>query len=186
VPATCFHAQRRQLGVLLPASYAIVLSACNEVCGGCFRPDVQAAKGAKAWEKAEDPIYALEHNLPIDCQHYLEHHLSLPLTRIFEPIMKNAKELLNGAVSQQPTFRVRHHYCEEPAEQTAAAMSVCMSSYQTPLLHGSCRTASVSLVCMCCLLVGMPVVKSTPRCWPQAPTRARSRSRRRRRRPVAS
>jgi DNA polymerase delta subunit 1 len=57
----------------------------------------QAAKGAKAWEKAEDPIYALEHNLPIDCQHYLEHHLSLPLTRIFEPIMKNAKELLNGA-----------------------------------------------------------------------------------------
>jgi DNA polymerase elongation subunit (family B) len=60
---------------------------------------MQAAKGAKAWEKAEDPIYALEHNLPIDCQHYLDHHLSLPLTRIFEPIMKNAKELLNGMPS---------------------------------------------------------------------------------------
>lgn len=56
----------------------------------------QAAKGAKTYEKAEDPIYALEHNLPIDCQHYLEHHLSLPLTRIFDPIMKNAKDLLTG------------------------------------------------------------------------------------------
>ncbi len=62
----------------------------------------QAAKGAKTWEKAEDPIYALEHNLPIDCQHYLEHHLSLPLTRIFEPIMKNAKELLNGGFMCPP------------------------------------------------------------------------------------
>ncbi|MEW5314891.1 MAG: hypothetical protein WDW38_006353 [Sanguina aurantia] len=57
---------------------------------------VKAAKGAKAYEKAEDPIYALEHNLPIDCQHYLEHHLSQPLLRIFEPVMKNAKDLLSG------------------------------------------------------------------------------------------
>ncbi len=57
---------------------------------------LQAAKGAKAWEKAEDPIFALEHSLPIDCQHYLEHHLSQPLLRIFEPVMKNPKELLSG------------------------------------------------------------------------------------------
>lgn len=79
-------------------------------------PDSQAAKGAKAWEKAEDPIYALEHNLPIDCQHYLEHHLSLPLTRIFEPIMKNAKELLNGADSCKPTSHIRCHRCTVPAD----------------------------------------------------------------------
>eukprot|EP00884_Botryococcus_braunii_P008677 jgi/Botrbrau1/17810/Bobra.0127s0057.1 len=58
---------------------------------------IKGHKGAKAYEKAEDPIYALEHNLPIDCQHYLEHYLSLPLLRIFEPIMKNPKELLSGA-----------------------------------------------------------------------------------------
>ena len=57
----------------------------------------QAAKGAKAYEKAEDPIFALEHNLPIDCQHYLEHHLEKPLLRIFEPIMRQPKELLTGA-----------------------------------------------------------------------------------------
>lgn len=58
--------------------------------------DWQAAKGVKAYDKAEDPIYALEHNLPIDFQHYLEHHLELPLQRLFGPIMKNPKELMCG------------------------------------------------------------------------------------------
>jgi DNA polymerase delta subunit 1 len=48
-------------------------------------------QGAKTYEKAEDPIYALEHNLPIDTAHYLEHHLAQPLMRIFEPVMKNPK-----------------------------------------------------------------------------------------------
>jgi DNA polymerase delta subunit 1 len=58
---------------------------------------VKAAKGARGWEKAEDPIYALRNNLPIDCQHYLDHHLAQPLMRLFEPILKNPKELLTGA-----------------------------------------------------------------------------------------
>jgi DNA polymerase delta subunit 1 len=59
---------------------------------------IKAAKGAKAYEKAEDPIYALENNLPIDVQHYLEHQLAQPLQRIFEPVMKNPKELLTGGL----------------------------------------------------------------------------------------
>lgn len=58
---------------------------------------VKAAKGAKAYEKAEDPIYALRNNLPIDSQHYLDHHLAQPLMRLFEPILKNPRELLCGA-----------------------------------------------------------------------------------------
>ena len=57
---------------------------------------VRGAKGAKAWEKAEDPIFALEHGLPIDAQHYLDHHLAQPILRLFEPIMKNPRELLAG------------------------------------------------------------------------------------------
>eukprot|EP00882_Tetradesmus_deserticola_P031389 GHRQ01035492.1.p2 GENE.GHRQ01035492.1~~GHRQ01035492.1.p2 ORF type:complete len:139 (-),score=36.85 GHRQ01035492.1:386-802(-) len=53
--------------------------------------------GAKAYEKAEDPIYALENNLPIDAQHYLDHQLAQPLMRIFEPVCKDVKaELLSG------------------------------------------------------------------------------------------
>jgi len=32
----------------------------------------QAAKGAKAYEKSEDPIYVLEHGVPIDFRYYLD------------------------------------------------------------------------------------------------------------------
>ncbi|KAH3671239.1 hypothetical protein WICMUC_004756 [Wickerhamomyces mucosus] len=55
--------------------------------------------GNKSYEKSEDPLYVLEHSLPIDTKYYLENQLANPLTRIFEPILgeKRAKELLNGA-----------------------------------------------------------------------------------------
>lgn len=43
--------------------------------------------GARAYEKAEDPLYVLENNLPVDTRHYLENQLSKPLLRIFEPIL---------------------------------------------------------------------------------------------------
>ncbi|TVU48426.1 hypothetical protein EJB05_08062, partial [Eragrostis curvula] len=59
---------------------------------------IKAAKGAKAYEKSEDPIYVLDNNIPIDPQYYLENQISKPLLRIFEPILKNAsKELLHGS-----------------------------------------------------------------------------------------
>ncbi|KAJ9704128.1 hypothetical protein PVL29_005424 [Vitis rotundifolia] len=59
---------------------------------------IKGAKGAKAYEKSEDPIYVLENNIPIDPQYYLENQISKPLLRIFEPILKNAsKELLHGS-----------------------------------------------------------------------------------------
>lgn len=55
---------------------------------------IQGGKGAAAYEKSEDPLYVLDHNLPIDTKYYLNNQLANPLTRIFEPIMKNPKELL--------------------------------------------------------------------------------------------
>ncbi|KAF5751783.1 DNA binding nucleotide bindin isoform 1 [Tripterygium wilfordii] len=59
---------------------------------------IKATKGAKAYERSEDPIYVLENNIPIDPQYYLENQISKPLLRIFEPILKNAsKELLQGS-----------------------------------------------------------------------------------------
>ncbi|XP_043698298.1 DNA polymerase delta catalytic subunit [Telopea speciosissima] len=59
---------------------------------------IKAAKGAKAYERSEDPIYVLENNIPIDPQYYLENQISKPLLRIFEPILKNAsKELFQGS-----------------------------------------------------------------------------------------
>ena len=57
---------------------------------------VKGAKGAKAFEKAEDPMYVLDHNIPIDNTYYLENQLKQPLERVFEPIMKNTSELFHG------------------------------------------------------------------------------------------
>jgi DNA polymerase delta subunit 1 len=44
----------------------------------------------------------LENNLPIDFQHYLEHHISQPIMRIFEPMMNNPKDLLSGQPKLTP------------------------------------------------------------------------------------
>lgn len=59
---------------------------------------IKGASGAKNYEKSEDPIYVLEHNVPIDTRYYLENQLSKPLIRIFEPILgeRKANSLLNG------------------------------------------------------------------------------------------
>ncbi|KAG9054686.1 DNA-directed DNA polymerase delta [Serendipita sp. 407] len=58
---------------------------------------IKGAKSAAAYEKAEDPIYVLENNLPIDTRYYLDNQLSKPLERIFEPILGDkVSKLLNG------------------------------------------------------------------------------------------
>jgi DNA polymerase delta subunit 1 len=58
---------------------------------------ITGAKGAANFEKAEDPIYVLDNNIPIDCKWYLSNQLSKPLTRIFEPIVDDVdKSLLQG------------------------------------------------------------------------------------------
>jgi len=57
---------------------------------------IKAAKGARAYEKAEDPLWALDHNIPLDTDYYLHQQLANPLLRIFKPILKNPESLLNG------------------------------------------------------------------------------------------
>jgi len=58
---------------------------------------IAGAKGAQNFEKAEDPIYVLENNLPLDFKWYLTNQLAKPLTRIFEPIINDPqKTLLEG------------------------------------------------------------------------------------------
>ena len=49
---------------------------------------IQAAKGAKTYEKAEDPLYVLDKNIPLDYDYYIENQLRKPVTRIFKPIMR--------------------------------------------------------------------------------------------------
>ncbi|CAH0561401.1 unnamed protein product [Brassicogethes aeneus] len=59
---------------------------------------VAGAKNAKAFEKAEDPIFVLENNIPIDSSYYLDNQISKPLVRIFEPVLGDNTEsiLLRG------------------------------------------------------------------------------------------
>ncbi|CAL7945239.1 unnamed protein product [Xylocopa violacea] len=55
---------------------------------------ISAARGTPAYQKAEDPIYVLENNIPIDTNYYLENQLAKPLVRIFEPILGEKAESL--------------------------------------------------------------------------------------------
>lgn len=65
-----------------------------------------ASKNARAFEKAEDPIYVLENNVPIDANYYLENQLSKPLLRIFQPILGDNAEsiLLRGGHTRTRTL----------------------------------------------------------------------------------
>jgi len=36
---------------------------------------IKLGKGARGYEKSEDPLYALENNLPLDYTYYLENQL---------------------------------------------------------------------------------------------------------------
>lgn len=54
----------------------------------------KGVKNEPAYSRAEDPLYVLEHNIPIDNMYYLENMLRKPLERIFEPVMKSTVKSL--------------------------------------------------------------------------------------------
>ena len=62
---------------------------------------IKGMKGAAAYEKAEDPLYVLENNVPIDTQYYLENQLSKPLMRIFEPILGSRANSLRESTRER-------------------------------------------------------------------------------------
>ncbi|CAE8624823.1 unnamed protein product, partial [Polarella glacialis] len=68
---------------------------------------ISGSKGAKAYERSEDPLFALENNCSIDAQYYIEHQLQLPLLRIFGPIMGDDSKanslLFSGAHTRKLT-----------------------------------------------------------------------------------
>jgi len=52
---------------------------------------------ALSWKKTEDPVYVIEHGIPIDSLYYLEHQLKNPLKTIFDILLGELKcnELFN-------------------------------------------------------------------------------------------
>lgn len=57
---------------------------------------IKGVKGQKAYELAEDPIYVLQNDMPLDFDYYLEKQLKLPLTRLFDAILPNPNILFSG------------------------------------------------------------------------------------------
>lgn len=49
---------------------------------------IRGDKKMRTYEKVEDPMYVLENNLQIDFEYYLQNQLAKPLTRLFEPILR--------------------------------------------------------------------------------------------------
>ncbi|KAK2726361.1 DNA polymerase delta catalytic subunit-like [Artemia franciscana] len=80
---------------------------------------IAAAKGTPAYQKAEDPIYVLEHSVPIDSMYYLENQLSKPLLRIFEPIL--------GAKAESVLLRGDHTRTKSVATSKVGALSSFVS-----------------------------------------------------------
>lgn len=84
--------------------------------------------GSKNFERSEDPIYVLEHNVPIDTRYYLDNQLAKPLTRIFEPIL--------GSESKVKTLLAGDH---------TRAISVA-----APTVGGLMKFAKKTQTCMAC------------------------------------
>jgi DNA polymerase delta subunit 1 len=98
---------------------------------------IKAAKGAKAYEKSEDPIYVLENNIPIDPQYYLENQLSKPLLRIFDPILKNAsRELLHGSHTRSVSISTPSN---SGIMKFAKKRASCISC-RIPITYATCYT----------------------------------------------
>ena len=56
-------------------------------------------KNIKTGEKAEDPIWAIEHGSPIDVKYYLEQQLYKPVKRILDAVMPGCTDVVFSMVS---------------------------------------------------------------------------------------
>lgn len=56
----------------------------------------QGGKDEKVSKRGEDPLYALDNDIPLDFDYYLKKQLEVPLTRLFGPIMKDPSVLFTG------------------------------------------------------------------------------------------
>ncbi|KAK1935941.1 DNA polymerase delta subunit [Babesia divergens] len=56
---------------------------------------VKGIKGQPQFDRAEEPLYVVENNIPVDTQHYLD-AIKTTLMRVFEVIMPNPESLFSG------------------------------------------------------------------------------------------
>ena len=70
---------------------------------------VKGNKRQKAYELAEDPLYVLANDIPIDFQWYLDHQLAEPLKRIFEPVIPNVSASLLGGDHTRKVYKATNN-----------------------------------------------------------------------------
>ncbi|KAA6361977.1 MAG: putative DNA polymerase delta catalytic subunit, partial [Streblomastix strix] len=91
----------------------------------------ERGKDARAYEKAEDPQFAMEQGLSIDTNYYLSQQLEKPLLRLFTPVM--------GSGSVGELFKGAHTRVVRKPSQSAMTMKGTMG-----------RFFSVGVNCICC------------------------------------
>lgn len=108
---------------------------------------IKAAKGAKAYERSEDPMYVLENNIPIDTQYYLDHQLAPPLLRVFEGVLDDPSTLTKGD-------HTRHIAISAPSKNAGGLMRFvkiklqcisCRAVIEKGALCDSCRDRSADI-----------------------------------------
>lgn len=58
---------------------------------------IQGEKKSKAYEKAEDPLYVLANDVPLDTKYYID-HLVKPLCRVLKSVVENPEAVLTTGV----------------------------------------------------------------------------------------
>ncbi len=71
---------------------------------------ITGSKKDKSSDLSEDPIFALENKVPINYKWYLENQLRKPLTRIFEPLVKNVNSIFEGEHTRKIVQNVNMNY----------------------------------------------------------------------------
>ena len=110
--------------------------------------------GAAAYEKSEDPLYVLQHNVPIDTRYYLDNQLSKPLMRIFEPILGDKANSLRTVYSIPVLYT---------ADMAVAGDHTRTIQIATPTIGGLMKFAVKTVTCLGCK-TPLRGTKSEPLC----------------------
>ncbi|KNH04195.1 DNA polymerase delta catalytic subunit [Perkinsela sp. CCAP 1560/4] len=104
---------------------------------------IKGPKGAKLYEKSEDPIYVLQHNIAIDAQYYLDHQLSLPIQRLFEGIIESPESLIQGS-------HTRHISIVTPSKAAGGIMKFAKVNLQCLACRTPMTATEKGAVCTTC------------------------------------
>eukprot|EP00922_Rhytidocystis_sp_ex-Travisia-forbesii_P037852 GHVS01056366.1.p1 GENE.GHVS01056366.1~~GHVS01056366.1.p1 ORF type:complete len:1060 (+),score=107.39 GHVS01056366.1:163-3342(+) len=86
---------------------------------------IKGHKGQPQYDRAEDPLYALDNNLTIDTNHYLE-NIKNPIMRVFEGVMPNPDTLFSGDHTRVKTLMSSN---SNPLMSVSARVRTCAGGH---------------------------------------------------------